>query len=142
MCQKVVATFQQTFQNNDDSIKRAEFRFNRIYKSKPEQYFRVKCVSLSSIVRTSKFGLDNPHCGEMYLYGLSAFNRNCNFKSNSVKVSHSANDNRMYLGDLNGSTIPDCYFILDDIPLDNFFIQNDNFDGFFTVCFHIELIDP
>ena len=120
MCQKVVATFQQTFQNNDDSIKRAEFRFNRIYKSKPEQYFRVKCVSLSSIVRTTKFGSDNPHCGEMYLYGLSAFNRNCNFKSDS------ANDNRMYLGDLNGS-IPECFFILDEIPLDPFFIKNDNF---------------
>ena len=131
MCHKVIATFQQTFQNNDETIKRAEFRFNRIYKSKPEQYFRVKCISLSSIVRTTKLGADNPHCGEMYLYGLSAFNRSCNFKSDS------ANDNRTYLGDLNGATIPHCYFILDEIPLDNFFIQNDNFDGYFTVAFHI-----
>lgn len=135
MCHKVVATFQQTFQNNDNDSKRAEFRFNRIYKSKPEQKFSVKCVGLSSIVRTTKLGADNPHCGEMYLYGLSAFNRNCNFKSDS------ADDNRMYLGDLNGA-IPECYFILDDIPLDNFVIQNDNFAGFFTICFHIELIEP
>jgi hypothetical protein len=132
MCHKVIATYQQTFQNNDPNVNKPIFRFNRIYKSKPEQFFRVKCVSLSSV---PKYAADTKICGEMYLTGLQAFNKNCNFKSETEE------DNRLYLGDLNG-IVPDCHFIVDSIPLDNFTIFNNNFEGIFTACFHIELIEP
>ena len=137
MCHKVIATYQQTFQNTNDLTRKSNFRFNRIYKSKPEQFFRVKCVGLSSIDESSKYNvLSNPtHSGEMYLSGLQALNKNCNFKNATEE------DNRLYLGDLNGS-IPDSVFIVDSIPLDNFTIYNSNHDGLFTVCFHIELIEP
>lgn len=137
MCHKVIATYQQTFQNTNHSEKAAVFKFNRIYKSKPEQYFRLKCVSLSSVAESTKYSApDNKHCGEMFLSGLQAINKSCNFTNETEQ------DNRMYLGDLNGTGAPNSYFILDEIPLDNFTIYNINFQGSFTVCFHIELIEP
>ena len=141
MCHKVIATYQQTFQNNDPTVNKPIFRFNRIYKSKPEQFFRVKCVSLSSVNKyRNPSGAPAPgeysqNLGEMYLTGLQSFNKNCNFKSDTEE------DNRLYLGDLNG-IVPDCHFIVDSIPLDNFTIFNSHAYGKFTACFHIELIDP
>ena len=75
------------------------------------------CTSI--IDESSKYNvLSNPtHSGEMYLSGLQALNKNCNFKNATEE------DNRLYLGDLNGS-IPDSVFIVDSIPLDNFTIYN------------------
>ncbi len=142
MCHKVIATYQQTFQNTSYLSKNGYFKFDRIYKSKPEQYFNVKCCSLTSVVKSTKIDptAENSHCGEMYLIGLPAINKSCNFSTQSL-LSEITQDNRCYLGNLNGD-VNDSGFIVNEIPLDLFILYNDNFAGTFTVCFHIELIQP
>ncbi len=46
MCRKVIQTYQQTFTNNVSNTNKQTFKFQRIYKTKPEQYFNLKLTTL------------------------------------------------------------------------------------------------
>ena len=141
MCHKVVSTFQQTFVNADASLQSQIFAFNRIYKSKPQQYFRISCVALTSISPSTKTIASSIHCGEMYLTGLPNLNKNCNLLGvDSGDIKHYSN--AFYLGNLNYPGNINSFFMIDEIPLDNFSIANRQYPGQYTVSFHIELIEP
>lgn len=46
MCRKVIQTYQQTFNNSVPNTNKQTFQFQRIYKTKPEQYFKLKLTTL------------------------------------------------------------------------------------------------
>jgi hypothetical protein len=134
MCQKVIAVYQQTFKNNDEKISFQYFKFQRIYKTKPEQYFRIKCISFSNLVDTRRVG-------EMFL--SPGFGK-CNYQSVGATTALSSDSNDMYLGTFADSFAEYCMmdFLMDDIPLSTFKIYNSaGSPGRFLVSFQIELLE-
>ena len=134
MCQKVLAVYQQTFKNNDQNVSLQYFSFQRIYKTKPEQYFRIKCISFSNLVDTRR-------TGDMFL--SPGFGK-CNFQSVGATSALSSESNDMYLGTFADSFAEYCMmdFLMADIPLSPFKIYNSlGTKGAFLVSFQIELLE-
>lgn len=134
MCQKVIAVYQQTFKNSDATVSFQYFNFQRIYKTKPEQYFRVKCVNFTNLLSTGKVG-------EMFL--SPGFGK-CNFQSVGATKAEYKENNDFYLGTFQDQFAEYCMmdFLMDDIPLTPFKIYNSaGTNTTFLVSFQIELLE-
>jgi hypothetical protein len=58
MCRKVIQTYQQTFNNSVPNTNKQTFYFQRIYKTKPEQYFKLKLTTLLAPNPTTFTGIN------------------------------------------------------------------------------------
>ncbi len=58
MCRRVIQTYQQTFNNSVSTVNKQQFKFQRIYKTKPEQYFRLKLTTLLAPNPTTYTGIN------------------------------------------------------------------------------------
>lgn len=138
MCPKVVSIYQQTFKNNDSSVYAQTFKFQRIYKTKPEQYFRIKCVSFTSLTSTAR-GVD------VFMKGVEELCGKCNYQSVGANAASSSENNHFYLGtfsDTNAEYSP-MEMLLNNIPLTPFQIYTvgSGVAGLFLVSFQIELLE-
>jgi hypothetical protein len=154
MSPKVVKTYQQTFKNNNDLVTEQTFSFTRIYKTKPDQYFRLKVASIfSSFLSTTTIETVNPagtltstetNIGDLFLKGIPELSGLCNYQEKSSASNILVTNNHFYLGSLieqSGSA----EIILDDIPLAPFTIYHHSplliVPLRFTVSFIIELLE-
>ncbi len=139
MCRKVIQIYQQTFKNNDPSKFEQTFQFQRIYKTKPEQYFRLKLVGYSS---PSLSPTATAAMGDLFLKGLPELNGFCNYQENGVNSV--VNTNNFYLGNFydNYSEFQTIEMLLNDIPLTPFTIFTTGTSATrFLVTFQIELLE-
>ena len=63
MCPKLIQTYQQTFNNSNPNVSKQQFKFQRIYKTKLEQYFKLKLTTMlapNPTTVTSINGIANP----------------------------------------------------------------------------------
>ncbi len=138
MCRKVVQTFQQTFKNSDSTKSEQTFQFQRIYKTKPEQYFRLKLMGYSSpTVSTSAANA----LGDLFIRGIPELNGLCNYQE--VGATSVVNTNNFYLGNFydNFGDFQPIEMLLNDIPLTPFQIFTSLGRTQFIVTFIIELLE-
>ena len=111
MCNKVVKIYQQSFSYEEPASSTVEIvshRFNRIYKTKKEQFFKIKCVTTNATQI-------------LLLSGLSQINGLCNYENIDV-TGNLGSFNHFYLGNSSNQCVPE--IIIDEIPLSNFNIIN------------------
>ena len=154
MSPKVVKTYQQTFKNNNDAATEQTFSFTRIYKTKPNQYFKLKVASIfsphlssstiTSVTSAGTYTSMETLIGDLFLKGIPELSGLCNYQEKYSASNLSATNNHFYLGSLvepSGSS----EIILDDIPLTPFTIYHYypllNVPLRFTVSFIIELLE-
>jgi len=127
MC-KLKKIYQQGFFYSADtpSATSMSHTFQRYYKSKPEEYFKVKVISMNSNE-------------EIFMVDFAPFNAIANFETSVVVggVKSTKSNNYFYLGQ--NTIVPEV--IVDDIPLSPFKIVNLANDALeeYTLVFQIEL---
>ena len=125
MC-KLIKIYQQTFAN--DSVSSPTFikhHFNRVYKDKAEQYYKIKPIFVSTT--SPLFMIDFPQINSL-----------CNYDSSDGLLTIESS-NHFFLGSLSSQYIPE--MIVDDIPLTDFRIVNEDDTAVadYTLVFQIEL---
>lgn len=135
MCPRVVAIYQQTFKNNDAAAAQQTFKFQRIYKTKPNQSFRMKMVYFTTLTNTTRLG-------EIFLRGIPEINGKCNYLSVGG-AGLEVENNGWHLGNFNDtsaeySTIE---VMLDEIPFTPFQIYTTGTAGVFVISFQIEVLE-
>ena len=127
MC-RLKKIYQQTFVYSADtpSATSNSHTFQRIYKSKPEEYFKINVIATTSV-------------DDIYVVDFAHFNAISNLETIVVVsgVTTTSSSNYFHLG--NQAIPPE--IIADDIPLSPFRIVNMAGDGLedYTVVFQIEL---
>ena len=128
MC-KTVATYQQTFVQNNSSSSLGKFRLTRVLKEKDSQYFVVKCLGINKI---------GGNASELFLRNLPALTGKCNTQSNTP-----AETNHVYLGSLGDHFAIQPSFMVNQLPLNEFEIIRQRNGvavvGEFAVSFQIEV---
>ena len=129
MCsQKITKIYQQTFTyDGTGSFHSVDHHFNRVYKQKPGQYFKIKPIYVSTTE-------------PLLMRNFSQINALCNFdETNGTKVI--ASSNHFFLG--SSSTNHSIEMIVDDINISDFTISYENgltLDKY-TIVFQIELYE-
>ena len=129
MCNsKLKKIYQQGFAYSADipSARTMSHTFQRIYKSKPEEYFKIKVIATTS-------------ADDIYMVDFAPINAIANFETTLVVggVRSINSNNYFYLG--NQAIVPEV--IVADIPLSPFRIVNMAHDALedYSVVFQIEL---
>ena len=143
MC-KLVDIYQQTFFQESDAESEGTFRFTRVMKTKQNQYFRIKVLSVCD---TSGTGTN----GALLLQGISELTGNCN----NMSVAGNGDvleSNNWYLGTtLKERNYPNASpeLMCNEIPLGDFKILRRNMrlmnnpnNGAFSVSFQICVYEP
>ena len=125
MC-ALIKIYQQTFVN--DSVSSPTFikhHFNRVYKDKAEQYFKIKPIFVSTT--SPLFMIDFPQINSL-----------CNHDTSDGLFTIESS-NHFFLGSISSQYIPE--MIVDDISLTDFRIVNevDTVVADYTLVFQIEL---
>ena len=133
MCPKIVKIYHQTFRNGDATKREQQFAFQRIYKTKQMQHFKVKLLGVTG----GQHSIDQQNL--LFLKGIPEMTTYGNFE----EVDSLGNVTRkcdLYLGNLNDRDYLEIELLLDEIPLTPFKLVSDTACAF-SVSFQIELID-
>jgi hypothetical protein len=128
MC-RTVRIYHQTFFKSVATGNTATYKFTRVMKTNPKQYFHVK-VSVSKTNDADK--------GSMFLKNIPNINMNCN----SVDFHSLGENNHLYLGRIEDGHNYVANLIMDEIPLDPFVLFSNEPNTGFVVSFQIELKSP
>ena len=134
MCPKVVKIYHQTFRNGDATKNEQQFAFQRIYKTKQVQYFKVKLLGITG----GQHLIDTKNL--LFMKGIPEVTTFGNFE----EIDSAGNITRrcdFYLGNLNDRDYLDVELIVDEIPLTPFKLYCDAACAF-SVSFQIELVNP
>jgi hypothetical protein len=129
MCsQQVKKIFQQTFTyDGTGTFHSVNHHFNRVYKSKPEQHFRIKPIYVSTTE-------------PLLMRNFSQINSLCNYdETNGTKVI--ASSNHFFLG--SSSSNLSIEMMVEEIDISDFTISYENgltLDKY-TIVFQIELFE-
>ena len=133
MCSKIAKIYHQTFRNGDATKREQQFAFQRVYKTKQAQYFKVKLLGITG----GEHLIDQQNL--LFMKGIPEMTSYGNFEEvNSLGNVTRKND--LYLGNLNDRDYLDLELLLDEIPLTPFKLSCDVACAF-SVSFQIELID-
>jgi hypothetical protein len=129
MCSKQVKKiYQQTFIfDGVGTFQSVNHHFNRVYKQKPEQYFRIKPVYVSA---------SNP----LVMQKFAQINSLCNYdETNGTNQTESSN--KFFLGSSSSNHLIE--MIVDNIDISEFTISYENGStlGKYIIVFQIELLE-
>ena len=125
MC-KLIKIYQQTFTyNGAGTLTTVSHHFNRVYKTKSEQYFKIKPIYVSTVE-------------PLLMTDFNQINSVCNYEKTDGSQSIGSS-NKFYLGCFTSHHSPEV--IVDEIPLSNFRIVNTDGDALddYMLVFQIEL---
>jgi uncharacterized protein involved in tellurium resistance len=129
MCsQQVKKIFQQTFiYDGTGTFHSVNHHFNRVYKSKPEQFFKIKPIYISTTE-------------PLVMRNFSQINSLCNYdETNGNKII--ASSNKFFLG--SSSSNLSIEMMVDEIDINDFTISYENGTTLdkYTIVFQIELFE-
>ena len=133
MCPSVVKIYHQTFRNGDATKREQQFAFQRIYKTKPKQHFKVKLLGITG----GEHLIDQQNL--LFMKGIPELTSFGNFQEIDLAgvVTRRCD---LYLGNLNDRDYLDLELIVDEIPLTPFKLSCDVACAF-SVSFQIELME-
>jgi hypothetical protein len=133
MCERVTRIFHQTFRNGDATKTSQKFSFQRIYKTRTNQHFRLKLMGVTG----GQHSVDTQNL--IFLKGIPELTTFCSFTEIDTARKESKKCD-MYLGNLNDRDYLDLEIIVDEVPMTPFTISCDVACQF-SVTFQIELIE-